>query len=196
VYYAETITWSRRPITNGTSNQEPGNRGALSHIVGSYRARLPAVSRRPVSTRRRFQRLDPYTAILTKMKDMERATEPKLIRTTGVELLWDGNQVCALVGPNLQEGNAGFGDTAEEALADLIEQLKTNGVTLWVPHWAKAFIDAGVMKAICPECGHIRVFPDFERVYMYICDGCGNGTKVDNSALPVDSSDNGEDSSE
>ena len=32
-------------------------------------------------------------------------------------------QVCALVGPNLQEGNAGFGDTAEKALADLVEQL-------------------------------------------------------------------------
>lgn len=32
----------------------------------------------------------------------------------------DGNQFCALMGPNLQEGHAGFGDTPLHAILDLI----------------------------------------------------------------------------
>ena len=35
-----------------------------------------------------------------------------------------GNSWSALIGDNLKEGHAGFGDTVEEALADLSEALK------------------------------------------------------------------------
>lgn len=35
----------------------------------------------------------------------------------------DGNQWCALLGPDLQEGVAGFGDTPKEALLQLCESL-------------------------------------------------------------------------
>jgi hypothetical protein len=63
--------------------------------------------------------------------------EPKIIRASEVQLFWDGNQVCAQVGADLQDGNGGFGDTAEEALLDLVARLREAGETLWVPHWAK-----------------------------------------------------------
>lgn len=36
----------------------------------------------------------------------------------------DGDQWCALVGPNLQEGVAGFGKTIHEALYNLADQLR------------------------------------------------------------------------
>lgn len=35
----------------------------------------------------------------------------------------DGNQWCALLGPDLQEGIAGFGDTPKKALLQLCESL-------------------------------------------------------------------------
>lgn len=35
----------------------------------------------------------------------------------------DGDQWCALVGDNLQEGTAGYGDTPQEAIDDLRDNL-------------------------------------------------------------------------
>ncbi len=37
----------------------------------------------------------------------------------------DGNQYCALLGQDLQSGVAGFGDTAEAAMADFDKAFKT-----------------------------------------------------------------------
>ena len=36
-----------------------------------------------------------------------------------IRLFPDGDQWCALYGPDLQEGRGGFGDTPEDAIADL-----------------------------------------------------------------------------
>lgn len=47
-----------------------------------------------------------------------------------IELSWDGDQICALVGPNLQEGTAGFGSTPSEALRDLANQMESVGYSL------------------------------------------------------------------
>jgi hypothetical protein len=44
-----------------------------------------------------------------------------------IAILRDGNKICALVGPNLQEGLAGFGDTAAEALRELAQQVEEHG---------------------------------------------------------------------
>ena len=46
---------------------------------------------------------------------------------TQVELFMDGDQWCALLGENLQEGKAGFGDTKSEALRTLADRLETEG---------------------------------------------------------------------
>lgn len=46
-----------------------------------------------------------------------------------VSIAKDGNQWCALLGPDLQKGVGGFGNTPSEALIDLGNALekKTNG---------------------------------------------------------------------
>jgi hypothetical protein len=41
-----------------------------------------------------------------------------------VTLMQDGNQIVALLGPDLQAGIGGFGDTAAEALRDLAAQME------------------------------------------------------------------------
>lgn len=46
--------------------------------------------------------------------------EPKTIT---IELMRDGNQICALIGRDLVEGVAGFGDTAQDAIEDLLKRL-------------------------------------------------------------------------
>jgi hypothetical protein len=45
----------------------------------------------------------------------------ELIKASFVDLLWEGNQVCAMVGRNLQAGIGGFGPTLAAALRDLAD---------------------------------------------------------------------------
>jgi hypothetical protein len=81
----------------------------------------------------------------------------RLIRTREIQLLWDDDKICALAGPDLQEDVPGFGETVPEALADLVKTIQADGDTsIWVPHPAKQFREAGVLKAQCLECGHIK----------------------------------------
>lgn len=40
-----------------------------------------------------------------------------------IQLFVDGDMWCALIGPNLQEGIAGFGPTRAEALVDLAKAI-------------------------------------------------------------------------
>ena len=48
---------------------------------------------------------------------------PGIVSAT-VTIMRDGNQVAALLGPDLQAGIGGFGDTAIEALRDLAAQME------------------------------------------------------------------------
>jgi hypothetical protein len=103
----------------------------------------------------------------------------RLIRTREIQLLWDGDRICALAGPDLQEGAAGFGETVPEALADLVKTIQADSdTTIWVPHPAKQFREGGVLKAQCPECGHIKKMSEFDAVIAYVCDACGSGVNV------------------
>jgi hypothetical protein len=48
----------------------------------------------------------------------------------GVEYIMvarDGNKIMALIGPNLQDGLGGFGDTIAEALRDLADGMEKEG---------------------------------------------------------------------
>lgn len=47
-----------------------------------------------------------------------------------VQISLDGNSYCALVGENLQEGIAGFGDTPLQALSNLCLALKSEPLNL------------------------------------------------------------------
>jgi hypothetical protein len=46
------------------------------------------------------------------------------VTSATVTLMRDGNQIVALLGPDLQAGIGGFGDTAAEALRDLARQME------------------------------------------------------------------------
>ena len=49
-----------------------------------------------------------------------------------MQLLKDGNNICALIGTDLVQGIGGCGTTVHEALRDLALQLEANGVTIEV----------------------------------------------------------------
>jgi hypothetical protein len=54
----------------------------------------------------------------------------RLLQENEIRLSWDGNQVCALVGPDLVAGVAGFGDSVHDALRELANNLVREGV--WI----------------------------------------------------------------
>ena len=54
----------------------------------------------------------------------------RVLPANEVELCWDGNQICALVGPDLVMGVSGCGDAVLDALRDLADKLVKEAV--WV----------------------------------------------------------------
>lgn len=48
-----------------------------------------------------------------------------------VRIYRDGDQMCALIGTNIQEGIAGFGYTVGDALRDLATAADNNGLTFF-----------------------------------------------------------------
>jgi hypothetical protein len=59
-------------------------------------------------------------------------TQPMRILASRIELIRDGNQICALIGRDLQAGAGGFGGTVPEALRDLARNLEQWQVTVEV----------------------------------------------------------------
>jgi hypothetical protein len=57
----------------------------------------------------------------------------RVLPASEVELAWDGNALCALVGPDLVEGVPGFGDTVHEALRHLADCLIAEAVWVEIP---------------------------------------------------------------
>jgi hypothetical protein len=58
------------------------------------------------------------------------ADRSRVIQENLIRLSWDGNQICALVGPDLVAGVAGFGDSVHDALRELADNLVREGV--WI----------------------------------------------------------------
>ena len=54
----------------------------------------------------------------------------RVLQANQIQLCWDGNQICALIGSNLVEGVSGFGDSVREALRELADNLVREGV--WI----------------------------------------------------------------
>ena len=48
-----------------------------------------------------------------------------------IELSRDGDQYSALVGPNIQEGFFGHGDTPNEAIRNLVDEANGSGIDLY-----------------------------------------------------------------
>lgn len=78
-----------------------------------------------------------------------------------------------------------LGTMFPEALIDLASRIRSEDTTIWVPHPARQFIEDGVAKCACPECGHISEMGGFDEVIAYVCDTCGAGVDVG----PLDESD-------
>jgi hypothetical protein len=47
----------------------------------------------------------------------------RVLQANEVDLCWDGNQICALAGPDLVMGVSGFGDSVVDALRELADNL-------------------------------------------------------------------------
>jgi hypothetical protein len=60
----------------------------------------------------------------------QRGDRSRVVQENEIRLSWDGNQICALVGPDLVAGVAGFGDTVHDALRELADNLVREGV--WI----------------------------------------------------------------
>jgi hypothetical protein len=58
------------------------------------------------------------------------ADRSRVLQENEIRLSWDGNQICALVGPDLVAGVAGFGDSVHDALRELADNLVREGV--WI----------------------------------------------------------------
>ena len=93
--------------------------------------------------------------------------------------MWDGNQVCALAGDDLQAGVGGFGEDVPAALIDLVNRIRSEETAIWVPRPAKQFIEDGVVKCACPECGHVSEKGAFDEVIAYVCSACGAAVDVE-----------------
>jgi hypothetical protein len=107
-----------------------------------------------------------------------------ILRTRQIRLLVDGNQICALVGNDLVAGVGGFGSTVQEALRDLANQIDLNSdeLKLWVPRPARQYLENGILKAACPECGAIKEFPELDRVIASVCSEGGASNDVLNES--------------
>jgi hypothetical protein len=103
----------------------------------------------------------------------------RMIRAREIRLMWEGHEIFALAGPDLQEGVAGFGHDVPEALTDLVSRIRSEETTIWVPRAAKQFEENGVLKCACPECGHISEMIGFAEVIAHVCEECGNGVEVE-----------------
>jgi hypothetical protein len=110
---------------------------------------------------------------------MEDAMPLRMIRTREIKLMWDGNKICALAGSDLQEGVGGFGDDVPEALIDLANRIRSEETRIWVSQSARQFVEDGVVKCACPECGHIKEMSGFNEVRAYVCNNCGAGVDVE-----------------
>jgi hypothetical protein len=73
----------------------------------------------------------------------------------------------------------GIGDGLPDALRDLAAAIERSDLTIWVPPAAKPYTEDGQLKAVCPECGHVKAFGGFSKVIAYICEGCGLGIDVE-----------------
>ena len=58
------------------------------------------------------------------------ADRSRVLQENEIHLSWDGNQICALIGPDLVAGVAGFGDSVHGALRELADNLVHEGV--WI----------------------------------------------------------------
>ena len=101
----------------------------------------------------------------------------ELLRVHQIQLLWDADRICARLGYGNKEYPTGFGSKVPEALRDLANTIEKVGLKVWVPRAAKPYMEAGIQKIACPECGAVHTSA-FDHVIAFVCDDCGAGVDV------------------
>lgn len=75
-----------------------------------------------------------------------------------IDTFRDGNEIGALVGPNLVEGVPGFGDAVHDALRDLADRLVAEAVWVELPEAAELWLEpTAAAEAVNPKqrCGTV-----------------------------------------
>ena len=95
-----------------------------------------------------------FTHIATLKKGEQESEWPEeFLRLMNITISQDGNQVCVLLGDNLQEGVAGFGDTLADAVKDFVNtsySFTRLRAAMWKP--SKEQIDALLVAAEYESC--------------------------------------------
>ena len=102
----------------------------------------------------------------------------ELLRVHQIQLMWKANRICARLGYGDKNWPAGDGSTVPEALRNLADVIEGLDLKVWVPKSAKPYLEDGVLKVTCPECGAVHA-SDFEHVIAFVCDQCGLGVDVE-----------------
>jgi hypothetical protein len=111
-----------------------------------------------------------------------------ILRARHVELTWVGERIRAHIGPDPVTGIDGFDLTVSEALQDLANRIeREREIFIWVPQKAKQYVEDGILKTNCPECGHTHEMPEFDEVIAYVCDARGAAVDVERRSKTEDS---------
>ena len=102
----------------------------------------------------------------------------ELVKAKDVRLTRKDEQVIAVLGFDINGDCRGSGGTVPDALRSLAAEIERRGISVWVSSPAKQYIEDGVLKAACPECGAVHEMGDFSRVIAFVCDECGAGVDV------------------
>jgi hypothetical protein len=111
-----------------------------------------------------------------------------ILRARHIELTWAGELIRAHIGLDPMMGIDGFGSTVPDALHDLANRIERDrAFSIWVPRKAKQYVEGGMLKTNCPECGHTHEMPEFDSIIAYVCDACGAGVDVERRSRAEDS---------
>lgn len=102
-----------------------------------------------------------------------------MVKAREIRLARKDDQIVAVLGFDLAGSCRAFGANTQDALRNLASEIDQREISVWVPAAAKQYVESGVLKAACPECGAIHEMGDFARVIAFVCDECGAGVDVD-----------------
>ena len=127
---------------------------------------------------------ESVTSAEPRWKD-EIMSEMAILKASSIELFRDeGDKIWAQIGIDPKFGMRGSGSTLPEALRRLAEHIEKSETAVWISRRAIQYVEDGVLKSQCPECGHIHEMPDMSEVFAYVCPECGSGVEAE--PLPGD----------
>ena len=119
------------------------------------------------------------------MENIEITGDIDILQTGSIELFRDeDDKIWAQIGIDPKSGMRGSGSTLPEALRRLVEQIEKSETAVWISRRATQYVEDGVLKSQCPECGHIHEMPGMNEVLAYVCPECGFGVEAE--PLPRD----------